>query len=211
MNKGIFLTFEGGEGTGKSTQIRLLAEYLKEKGKDVVTTREPGGTPEAEEIRPLIVKGFVEKWDTMTETLLILAARRNHVEKLIKPSLQEGKWVLCDRFRDSSWVYQGWAGGLGIDIIEKLHYLALGDFYPDITLVLDLPLEEGLKRAHQRHTSENRFEEKGILFHKKLYEGYEALLKYFPDRCHKVSALGSKEDVLKRIISTLHSVKNISF
>lgn len=210
MSKGVFISFEGGEGTGKSTQIKKLASYLKEKGQDVLITREPGGTPEAEEIRALLLKGSIEKWDAMTEALLMLASRRDHVEKLIKPSLQEGKWVLCDRFSDSSWVYQGWAGNVGIETIEALHALALGNFYPDFTLVLDFPLTEGLRRSHSRQNVETRFEEKGLSFHEKIASGYKTLLQRFPQRCHEVSAVGTEQEVFERILSTLRSFPRFS-
>lgn len=211
MIKGVFLTFEGGEGTGKSTQIKKLASYLEDKGQDVLITREPGGTPEAEEIRALLLKGAIEKWDAMTEALLMLASRRDHVEKLIKPALQQGKWILCDRFSDSSWVYQGWAGDVGTETIEALHALTLGDFYPDFTFVLDFPLEEGLRRSHGRQNIETRFEEKGLSFHEKIGSGYKALLKRFPQRCHEVSAMGTEQEVFERILLVLRDFPRFIF
>ena len=201
--KGLFLTFEGGEGSGKSTQIKKTAQWLSELGLPIVTTREPGGTPGAEEVRKLLVEGAPERWDSMTEALLLFAGRRNHLKEFILPYLQEGTWVLCDRFTDSSWVYQGYAGGIGGENIEALARIALGDFKPNYTLILDLPPEVGLQRAHSRLDTEDRFEKKGTAFHLALYEGYHQLAKNNPERCFLISALGSEDEVFKRIVTFL--------
>ncbi|MBS0185149.1 MAG: dTMP kinase [Proteobacteria bacterium] len=202
-SQGLFLTFEGGEGTGKSTQIRKVADWLKEQGVPVVITREPGGTPGAEEIRNLLVQGNPERWDAMTEALLLFAARRDHVEFFIKPYLKQGAWVLCDRFTDSSWVYQGFAGNLGVEKIEDLTKTVLNNFKPFLTLILDLPPDVGLARAHARSTKENRFEKKSLVFHERLQEGYRLLAQQNSDRCVLVSGLGSENDVFERLIDVL--------
>lgn len=206
-SQGLFLTFEGGEGTGKSTQIRRVADWLKAQDVSVVITREPGGTPGAEEIRNLLVQGNPERWDSMTEALLLFAARRDHVEFFIKPHLRQGTWVLCDRFTDSSWVYQGFAGNLGVEKIEDLTKTVLGKFKPFLTLILDLPPDIGLERAHARSTKENRFEKKGLIFHQRLQEGYRLLAERNSERRVLVSGLGSEEDVFERLIKVLK--KNI--
>ncbi|HQS83665.1 MAG TPA: dTMP kinase [Alphaproteobacteria bacterium] len=204
--QGIFLTFEGGEGTGKSTQIRKVSEWLRTQKIPVVITREPGGTPGAEEIRNLLVQGNPERWDAMTEALLLFAARRDHVEFFIKPHLKEGTWVLCDRFTDSSWVYQGFASGLGPEKIEDLAKTVLNTFEPNVTIILDLPSEVGLARAHARATKENRFEKKGLVFHKRLQEGYHLLAQKNPERCFLVSGLGSEEEVFDRLLALLKDI-----
>lgn len=204
--KGVFLTFEGGEGAGKSTQIQKVSEWLKNQNIPVVTTREPGGTLGAEEIRKLLVQGNPERWDAMTEALLLFAARRDHVEFFIKPHLKEGTWVLSDRFTDSSWVYQGFVGELGVEKIEALIQMVLNNFKPHITFILDLLPNIGLMRACARETKENRFEKKGLLFHQRLQEGYHLLVQKNPERCFLVSGLGSEEEVFERILTILKRV-----
>ena len=150
VSRGRFITFEGGEGTGKSTQARLLAERLTGAGREVVLTREPGGSAGAEAIRALLVTGSVDRWSATTETLLMHAARRDHIERLIGPALERGAWVVCDRFADSTRAYQGAAGGAPAELIAALEREVLGDVTPDLTLVLDLPPADGLARAAGR-------------------------------------------------------------
>ena len=157
MSTGRFITFEGGEGGGKSTQLRLLAQRLGDLGGEVVATREPGGSPGAEAIRDLLVRGAADRWSAMTETLLMYAARRDHLERVIKPALDRGAWVLCDRFADSTRAYQGAAGGTDPAFIAELEAHVLGDIRPDLTLILDLPPEAGLARAASRAGAETRF------------------------------------------------------
>ena len=165
---GHFITFEGGEGAGKSTQIKLLAKALRTLGYDVVETREPGGSPGAEQIRTLLVTGEVGRWSPMSEALLHYAARRNHVETTVMPALRAGQWVVSDRFADSTMAYQGYGHGMGRERIEQLHALALGPFKPDLTLILDLPVEAGLRRATAGHDgAEDRYERMDRAFHER--------------------------------------------
>ena len=147
---GHFITFEGGEGAGKSTHVRLLADALRGAGVGVVETREPGGSPGAEQIRELLIHGEVARWDAMTEALLHFAARRDHVARVIRPALASGDWVLCDRFADSTMAYQGYGHGLALEAIEQLYALTVGALAPDLTVILDLPVGEGLRRAETR-------------------------------------------------------------
>lgn len=173
--QGKFITFEGPDGCGKSTQLRLLAEVLLKEGIEFVTTREPGGSPGAEEIRRLLVEGGADRWDGMTELLLHFAARRDHVERVIKPALARGTWVLSDRFVDSSIAYQGFGYGLGRMTVEQLWGMALDRFVPDLTVVLDVPVEVGLKRAAARRGTEDRYEQMDIAFHERVRKGFLAL------------------------------------
>lgn len=203
MGRGKFITFEGGDGTGKSTQIARLDATLKAKGLKTVTTREPGGSPGAEQIRELLLTGDPKRWDEMSEALLFSAARRNHVETLIKPALKAGNWVLCDRFYDSTMAYQGVAGGMGRELIQNLNRHAIGDFEPDLTLVLDMPHEEGLKRSSARAAGEakpeDRFERKGEEFHAKLRLAFLEIAALNPERCQIIDATGSEKEVAARI------------
>lgn len=197
---GRFITLEGGEGAGKSTQVRQLAARLAGCGLEVVQTREPGGTPGAEAIRQLLVTGETGRWDAMTETLLHYAARRSHVEQTVKPALARGAWVISDRFADSTMAYQGYAGSVGREAIADLHRLVLGDFGPDLTLILDLPVEQGLQRAKSRPAAagaaaEDRYERMGIAFHESLRRAFHDIAEREPQRCRLVDASGSPEAV----------------
>jgi dTMP kinase len=195
MARGKFITLEGGEGAGKSTQIPLLAETLRRAGLTVHTTREPGGSPGAEEIRKLLVNGDTARWDAMSEALLHFAARRDHVEKVIRPKLAAGTWVLCDRFADSTMAYQGYAQGLGRAAVESLYALTLGGFAPDLTLILDLPVKTGLARAAARNAGEDRYERLGADFHQKLRDAFQEIAAKENGRCVLVDAAGSAETV----------------
>ena len=195
MTRGRFVTLEGGEGAGKSTHIRNLAAWLETQGIEVVTTREPGGTEGAETIRRLIVEGSVDRWDALTETLLLNAARRDHVRRLIEPALARGAWVLCDRYVDSTLVYQGIAKGVETETLLQLHALATGPLWPDLTLVLDLPPALGLARAAGRGGAETRFEDHAIEFHEKLRQGFLDLARRFADRCAVLDASAPLEAV----------------
>jgi len=197
--RGRFITFEGGEGAGKTTQARLLAERLRERGIDVVQTREPGGSPGAEEIRAIAVSGDAERWSARTETLLMYASRSDHLERKILPALEEGKWVVCDRFADSSRAYQGAGGGAPESLIEALDTHVVGDNQPNLTVVFDIPVEVGLERAFGRGLFETRFESKGILFHQKLREGFLEVAVRHPERCVVLDATGEVEDVAERL------------
>lgn len=197
--RGRFITFEGGEGAGKTTQARLLAERLRERGIDVIQTREPGGSPGAEEIRAIAVSGDAERWSARTETLLMYASRSDHLERKILPALEEGKWVVCDRFADSSRAYQGAGGGAPESLIEALDKHVVGDNQPNLTVVFDIPVEVGLERAFGRGLFETRFESKGILFHQKLREGFLEVAVRHPERCVVLDATGEVEEVAERL------------
>lgn len=199
MTRGLFITLEGGEGSGKSTQSKLLQAKLESEGHSVVTTREPGGSPGAEAIRSLLVTGATDRWDGMTEALLLFAARRDHVERTIKPALDSGAIVICDRFTDSTMAYQGYGHDLGRAPVEQLNKIALNDFKPDITLILDLSVEEGLKRAVSRGGDEQRYEDMDVAFHHRLREGFIDIAKRDPNRCHVIDATGSENDVATRL------------
>lgn len=190
MTHGKFITLEGGEGAGKSTQVSLLAEALRASGLNVHTTREPGGSPGAEDIRKLLVVGDAGRWDALSEAFLHFAARRDHVQKTILPNLEEGTWVLSDRFLDSTMAYQGYAQGLGRDAIETLAKLTLGDFLPDMTLILDLDVETGLARAAARHDGEDRYERLGTAFHNSLRDAFRDIAQREPERCVAIDANG---------------------
>ena len=179
--RGKFITFEGGEGGGKSTQAARMAGYLRGKGLEVLETREPGGTPESEALRDLLVQGDPDRWSALSELLLITAARVEHVNRLIKPALSEGKWVICDRFADSTLAYQGIAGELGLELVEQLQKLAVGATAPDLTFLLDVRAEAGLQRAEKRGGAA-RFEKKGAAFHQTLRDGFLALANENPQR-----------------------------
>jgi dTMP kinase len=194
---GLFITLEGGEGSGKSTQIRRLAERLREAGSDVVVTREPGGTPEAEAVRALLVSGDVKRWTANSEALLNYAAREQHLEQVVRPALAAGKIVLCDRFMDSTRAYQGYAGGCDMAFIDALENAIVGPTSPNLTLIFDLDPESGLERARARGdaVSEDRYERKGLAFHRKLRDGFLDILRRDPMRCRLVDASLSVEDV----------------
>lgn len=196
---GRFLSFEGGEGAGKSTQLRLLAERLREQGVEVVTTREPGGTPGADAIRALILTGDADRWGVRAEALLMNAARADHVERLVRPALARGAWVISDRYADSTLVYQGVGGGLDEAELRALHRVSTDDLWPDLTLILDLPETEGLARATARAGAEMRFESKGAAFHAAVREGFRARAAADPARCKLIDATGSIEDIAARI------------
>ena len=208
---GRFITFEGGEGTGKSTQIRLLDAFLGRRGLETATTREPGGTPGAEAIRALLVAGDPDRWDAATEALLMTAARRDHAEKVIRPALQRGAWVLCDRFADSTMAYQGYAGGMPRDGLEALYRFALGTLVPDLTIILDLPADEGLKRARvrlgarpeTRLGAETRFEDRALAFHEAVRDAFLDIARREPDRCVVIDAAGPVDGVAGKIAAAV--------
>lgn len=204
---GKFITLEGGEGTGKSTQARLLQAALRQRGLDVALTREPGGAPGAELIRKLLVEGDAARWDAMSEALLLFAARRVHLRETIIPALNRGEWVVCDRFTDSTFAYQGDAGGLGRGAVERLSAIALGKDspVPDVTLVLDIPVKLGLARANSRGGAENRFESLGTEFHQRLRDSFLQIAKSEPVRCALIDATPAPEVVADAIIAVLAS------
>ena len=201
MSRGKFITFEGGEGAGKSTQVgRLVARLQPLLGeRTVVRTREPGGSKGAEVIRNLVVATEAEPWSAMTETLLMYAARSDHLENTIRPARAAGDWVVCDRFADSSRAYQGAGGGVAQDFIEQIDAAVVADDQPDLTLVFDLPVEVGLERAFGRGLFETRFESKGLAFHQRLREGFLRIVETSPDRCVRIDAVGDLDTVEERV------------
>jgi len=205
VTRGRFITFEGGEGAGKSTQVQRLAARLKASGHEVVTTREPGGSPGAESIRDIVLRGDADRWSPVTETLLMYAARRDHIERVIRPALARGAWVICDRFADSTRAYQGAAGGVDPGFITALETYILEATRPDLTLVFDLPAETGLERAHARAGAEMRFESKGIAFHERLRAGFQAIAAAEPDRCAVIDAAASMDGVEAAVWATVEA------
>ena len=207
-NPGRFITLEGGEGAGKSTQIQVIKDYLLTCGNDVVVTREPGGTSEGQEIRNLLVSGDKDKWSPLSETLLILADRAAHLERVIRPSLAEGKYVVCDRFFDSTKAYQGVAGGLGLDVIHNLQQPVLGTTLPDVTLLLDIDPEKGLRRAQERG-GELRFESKTLAYHRTLRNAFLDFAAQEPDRIFVIDADRDVEAVSADILAVLDERLNV--
>lgn len=198
-----FITFEGGEGSGKSTQIRRLAARLTAARRDVVVTREPGGTPEAEAVRALLVSGDVGRWTAIAEALLNYAAREQHLVQVIRPALSAGIIVLCDRFMDSTRAYQGYAGGCDLSFIDGLERAVVGGTRPGLTLIFDLDPVSGLARAKSRGdaAAEDRYERKGLAFHTRLREGFLDILRRNPERCRLVDAAQSEDAVAEDVWS----------
>lgn len=207
-NLGRFITIEGGEGAGKSTQIQVVKDYLLTRGNDVVATREPGGTSEGQEIRNLLVSGDKDKWSPLSETLLILADRAAHLERVIRPALAEGKYVVCDRFFDSTKAYQGVAGGLGLDVIHNLQQPVLGTTLPDVTFLLDIDPEKGLRRAQVRG-GELRFESKTLAYHRTLRNAFLDFAAQEPDRIFVIDADRDVEAVSADILAVLDERLNV--
>ena len=201
---GLFITLEGGEGSGKSTQASCLRLWFEDlfPGREIIVTREPGGTEQAEEIRNILVNGAADKLAVQTEALLMIAARTEHVLKVLKPALMRDAIVICDRFSDSTLVYQGLAYGQDIELLRSIHQFGFADLSPDLTFVLDVPPEQGLLRAKTRakeENSESRFEEKGLSFHKSVRDGFVKLAKSEPDRFVIVDARGTPEETDKLV------------
>lgn len=204
-----FITFEGGEGAGKSTQIKLLAAYFEQHNIPHIITREPGGSVGGETIRDLVVKGDANTWDPVTESLLFMTARYHHIEHTIKPALASGKWVLCDRFYDSTYVYQGIVKQVGGAWLDQLYATMFGNFAPHLTLLLDMPAEAGLSRAEARHSDENRFESLGLAFHEHIREAFLARAKAEPTRIKTVDATGSIEQVQAAVLEAMQQTCNL--
>lgn len=203
----MFITFEGGEGSGKTTQIALLKQSLENTGKGVLTTREPGGTPEAEKIRDLIVQRDGGDWSPTAECLLFFTARHMHWHTKIKPALDTGQIVLCDRFTDSTVAYQGYGHGFDLETIKKIKNVSIGDVEPNLTIILDIAVNEGLARAGKRmedsSSTEDRFERIGTEFHEKLRQGYLTIAKQNPQRCLVIDATQSVETIQDQIFSAV--------
>jgi len=205
MNTGKFISLEGGEGAGKSTQARRLADALEALGLKTIVTREPGGSPGAEQIRKLIVEGEGGRWDPIAETLLIYAARADHVARLIGPALLRGEWVISDRFSDSTFAYQGGGRGVPRETIRRIDAAVLDDFKPDLTLILDLPVEVGLARAGARakltKSRETRFESLDREFHERMRQTFVEIARRHGDRCRLIDASGNQDEVAATILS----------
>ena len=205
MSDGKFITFEGGEGAGKSTQVRLLADGLRQTGISVTETREPGGSPGAEAIRELLVTGGTDRWSGTSEALLNYAARRDHMDQTILPALKQGAWVICDRFADSTMAYQGYGHQLGAEWVAGLHQLVMVDLKPDLTFVFDIGPDQGLKRANSRSDTEDRYERMDTEFHDRLRDGFLKIAAAEPERCFVLDASGTVEDVQAEIIAVVQN------
>jgi dTMP kinase len=199
VQRGHFISFEGGEGAGKSTQIRTLAARLEGLGLAVALTREPGGSAGAESLRDLLVQGAADRWSPIAETLILYAARADHLERRIRPALAQGAWVLCDRFADSTRAYQGAGGDASAEVIAALERAVIGRDWPDLTLILDLPVEAGLARAAQRGGVEQRFEGKGLAFHQRLRAGFLEIAAAEPQRCRVIDAEAGIDQVAEAV------------
>ena len=209
--KGIFISFEGGEGVGKSTQIDLLKKKLANNQYNVVCTREPGGTKEAEELRKFLVSGDKKAWDPFSESLIFNAIRREHLNKIILPAVKDGSVVLCDRFIDSTIVYQGLAGEVSEKDLLELHKKYCYNLYPDLTFFLNLSPQKGLKRALKRkNTTENRFENLGLNYHQKILNGFDILQKRNPNRIIRINADNTKEFISNEINFYIKKILNIN-
>lgn len=203
----MFITFEGGEGAGKSTAIKKIVEKLQKEGREIVLTREPGGTPIGEEIRSIILDKKNTDMDVRTEALLYAASRRQHIVQKIIPSLKEGKMVLCDRFLDSSLAYQGYARGIGIDKVYEMNQFATEGVEPDLTLFFDLDPEEGLRRIAANNNREvNRLDVEKLSFHQKVREGFLLLAKKFP---HRFVVIDASQNVQKVFEDAYKEIENI--
>ncbi len=203
--RGRFITIEGGEGAGKSTQAGLLVAALTRLDIAAERTREPGGSPGAEEIRRLLLEGDAARWDAVCEALLLYAARRDHVERLIRPALAAGTWIIADRFADSTFAYQGFGRGLAVADLQALHGFALGDFTPDLTVILDLPVEEGFARVGRRSIVADRFEQLDRAFHQRLREGFLAIADAHRERCIVIDATADPDSVHRAIFAAVIS------
>ncbi len=211
MKKGLFITLEGGEGTGKSTQIKLLHAALAAAGVDAVTTREPGGTPQAERIRSFVIQRDAGHFDAVTEALLMMSARREHLVDKIWPAMEKGQWVISDRFADSTRAMQGYGMGMAQAEIEKIYTVIAGDFQPDLTFIFDIDPEVGLKRSlkqlavtsNQTEATEDRYERMGMPFHQRLRQGFLEVAKAFPKRCVIIDATQDVAAIHRQLLKTV--------
>lgn len=200
---GRFITFEGGEGAGKSTQVRRLAAVLEARGVDVAVTREPGGSPGAEDIRKLLVEGEPGRWDALVETLMMFAARADHVANTIRPALTRGAIVICDRFTDSTYAYQGAGRGIPRETIRRIESIAVPDLRPDLTFILDLPAGAGLARTAARRHDETRFERFDLAFHERLREAFREIARQNTARCVTIDATKTLDEVAAEVLHTV--------
>lgn len=208
VRKGAFITLEGGEGAGKTTQARHIAERLRARGIEAITTREPGGSPGAEILRDVLLSGKIKDLGAKAEAIIFSAARIDHIDHTIAPALAAGTWVVCDRFADSTRVYQGTFGGIEAEFLTLLERVTLNDLRPDLTLILDLPPEVGLARAAARRrpdVASDRFESEGILFHEALRQAYLDIAAAEPQRCVVVDAAQEEDEVAQAIWDVIAS------
>jgi dTMP kinase len=205
VSRGRFITIEGGEGAGKTTQVRLLMAALERARIPAKATREPGGSPGGEAIRRLLLEGASERWDAVGEALLLVAARSDHVARLIAPSLAQGVWVVSDRFADSTFAYQGYGRGLALEDLATLHRFALGNFAPDLTVILDLPAEIGLARAKARASVDDRFELLDQAFHERLRQGFRQIAAEDGARCVLIDGSNDLQTVHRAILDAVES------
>lgn len=197
MRSGKFITLEGGDGTGKSTQAKMLEKYLEAQNIELILTREPGGAPGADEIRELILTGDPDRWDAVAETLLFYASRRNHLRLTVWPAMEKGLWVVSDRFADSTMAYQGYGNQLGVEAVQQIHDVTVGDFEPDLTFILDIDVKKGLARTHGRLHNEDRFENMEIGFHERMRQGFFEIAEQNKHRCVVINADQPIEGVQK--------------
>jgi dTMP kinase len=198
------IVIDGVDGSGKGEQTRRLQQSMLDQGLNCILTREPGGSPAAEDIRNLLVNGAPDKWDSMTELLLMYAARRAHLRDTILPALRQGNWVISDRFADSSRAFQGIAGELGLDCVEQLHKLSIGDFQPDLVFILDIDEKVALARAEARGTGEDRFEKKGNEYHQKVRTAFRSIAASDVQQYQLIDASGSIQQVSEKLISIMN-------
>lgn len=206
--RGLFITFEGGEGSGKTTQIQQLKEWIESSigSVNLCMTREPGGTIEAESIRTLLLNGAANKWQPATEAMMMSASRHEHVIHVIEPALSRGDIVICDRFTDSTHVYQGYVGGVDNALLDGLDQLSCQGLVPDLTLLLDIDSNAGLVRTIQRGIAENRFESKGVTFHQKVRQGFVERAEKYPDRITKIDAAKPAGEVTMDVIAAVRAL-----
>ena len=204
------IVIDGVDGAGKGVQSRRLLESLKHAGLDTILTREPGGSPAAEDIRKLLVEGDPEKWDSMTELLLMYAARRAHLRDTILPAIEAGQWIISDRFADSSRAFQGIAGELGLALVEQMHQLVVGDFQPGLVLILDIPESIALQRAASRGDHEDRFEKKGREYHSKVRQAFRQIALGNPDLYCLIDANQSIDQVSFQILGAVNRQFNLN-
>ncbi len=218
MVKGVFITLEGGEGTGKSTQVKMLGTALSAAGVDAVLTREPGGTDQAERIRNLMIQRDAGNFDPLTEAMLMMSARREHLVNKIWPSMEQGKWVVSDRFVDSTRAFQGYGMGLDQGLIDRIYEMIAGEFQPDLTFVFDIDAEKGLSRslkqlavtADKNESTEDRYERMGVPFHNRLRQGFLEIAKRFPGRCVIIDASQDIATIHRQILKTIEARFGIS-
>jgi dTMP kinase len=211
VSRGRFITIEGGEGAGKTAQVRLLMAALERARIPAKATREPGGSPGGEAIRRLLLEGESERWDAVGEALLLVAARRDHVTRVIAPSLAQGVWVVSDRFADSTFAYQGYGRGLALEELATLHRFALGNFAPDLTVILDLPAEIGLARAKARASVDDRFELLDEAFHERLRQGFRQIAAEDGARCVLIDGSNDLQTVHRAILDAVESRLRVVF